>query len=245
MKTGWIMALGLGALIFTAVGQARAELVLEAGSGPATIAVNDFGPTLGLIPVADRHVYGTNSDGFGIQAGQTSAAAAAVLVYNADGSTSLYSDSQVPAYEGADDTIVAVLNHSGRVLDSIVVNGRGSDIFGFDGDGPDARPVGDGYTTYVSPVANPTGYEGPGTYFSSNPNAGQATITFVGGLAVGSSAWFATEEGPITVVNVLGGNGVITPVGGPAVPEPSALVLGSIGIAALLGYARRGRASKP
>jgi hypothetical protein len=114
-----------------------------------------------------------------------------LIVVNAGGSHSVYTDPSQGPYDGADDTLIGVLNNSGAVVSSVPLTG--SEIFAFDEDGlctttnaPSGCPFG------------PSGYEGPGTSFTvTDLNTG--SVTFAGGLQPGASAYFSLE-GPASSI---------------------------------------------
>lgn len=119
---------------------------------------------------------------------------AVVYTFNADGSVTTTTDSTIQSTDGIEDTLVGVVNNSGKTLDSFTLNGGSLDIFGFDGDG-------------MSTVPNPGSGPGDtyfGYYFDAKGNK-IGTVTFnpssvyVGdilfpGLTDGGSAWLVLEE---------------------------------------------------
>src|SRR5579859_2318572 len=102
-----------------------------------------------------------------------------LIVINPDGSTSVLSDSAQRPYDGADDTLIGVLNNSSLTVKIVTLSSTSSpSIFAFDGDGlctTSNRPLGCPF--------GPTGYEGPGTSLNridpTDPNDGE--VTFAGG----------------------------------------------------------------
>lgn len=119
---------------------------------------------------------------------------AVVYTFNGDGSVSTTTNSTIQSTDGTEDTLVGVVNNSGKSLDSFTLNGGNLDIFGFDGDG-------------MSTVPNPG--SGPGdTYFGYYLDAKGnkiGTVTFkptsvyagdvlFPGLTDGGTAWFVLEE---------------------------------------------------
>lgn len=109
-----------------------------------------------------------------------------LIVVNQDGTTSTLTDPNEGPYDGTDDTLVGVVNRSAATVQSLPLSG--SDIFGFDDDGlcaDDNAPAGCPF--------GPTGYEGPGTSFSADDSGDSGTVTFDGGLAPGSTAYFSLE----------------------------------------------------
>ena len=78
------------------------------------------------------------------------------------------------------------------------MNLKGSDAFGFDGDGLcTASP-----TPCASPTANgPTGYEGPGTVLTPSGSS-SGSVAFTGNLAPGGSRYFSLEQPGFSVTSV-------------------------------------------
>jgi len=121
---------------------------------------------------------------------------ALLLVINPDGTVVAYGDPSQGPFDGIEDTLVGVQNNAAVSVPSLTLSGPGA--FGFDGDGlcsgffsgtPAGCPFG------------PTGYEGPNTVLTAiDGNSG--TVTFVGGLAAGASAYFSLEE-IITANNIV------------------------------------------
>lgn len=71
-----------------------------------------------------------------------------LITINPDGSLTYQTDPQVPPYDGLEDVLVGVVNHSGATVYGISLTGQ--DIFGLDGDGAGANGA----------------YPGPGTSFT-------------------------------------------------------------------------------
>jgi len=96
-----------------------------------------------------------------------------------------------PTYDGADDTLIGVLNLSSQKIASIPLHGPNI-IFGFDGDGVCA--------TFIQPhdaacPFGPTGYEGPGVSFSNiSADKTSGTVNFSPPIAAnGGTAYFGLE----------------------------------------------------
>ncbi|HUO37029.1 MAG TPA: hypothetical protein VMU34_03920 [Mycobacterium sp.] len=90
-------------------------------------------------------------------------------------------------YDGADDTLVGVVNNSKRPLRSLILSSS-SDIFGFDGDG---------LTSYggAGNASDSTGYGGPNANFSAiNAGMTSGTVNFVTPIPVGGSTYFGLEN---------------------------------------------------
>lgn len=111
-----------------------------------------------------------------------------LIVVNADGSTTVLGDPAVGPYDGGDDTLVGVQNNLGSPVTGLKLSST-LGIFDLDGDGicsgfspgPTGCPFG------------PTGYEGPGTTFSSTSST-VGNVLFTGGLAPGATAYFGLES---------------------------------------------------
>jgi hypothetical protein len=124
----------------------------------------------------------------------------ALITINADGTSTVQFDSAQPPYSGVADTLVGVVNNSGAPVSGLALSGTllGQGIFAFDGHGlcvavsgkgstppPAGCPFNAGPSGYT-----PTGYEGPGTWFSvTDPSDG--LVQFAGGLAPQGDAYFS------------------------------------------------------
>lgn len=106
---------------------------------------------------------------------------AVLVTINPNGSLSFQTDSSVPPFDGIEDTLTGVLNHSGATVYGIDLTGNG--IFALDGDG-----------------ATSGAYPGPGTSFSLI-DASRGTVNFDNALDDGASLWFSLE-GPPTLVKL-------------------------------------------
>ena len=146
-----------------------------------------------------------------------------VITINADGSNTITLTGIGP-YDGAEDSLVGVVNNGPTPLVSLFLSGN--DIFGFDGDGAGALAAGGPF--------GPTGYEGPNTSFSV-VNNDSGTVFFTGGLPTGATAWFSLEEDLSTA-------GVPITIG--AVPEPTTWMTMLLGFGAIGGAVRFRRRSK-
>jgi len=109
-----------------------------------------------------------------------------LITIKPNGSLTFQTDPSVRPFDGIEDVLVGVTNQSGATVFGISLTG--SDIFGFDGDG-----VG----TFIG-NQGPTGYEGPGTSFSSI-NANRGTVNFTNGLDDKGFIWFSLEGAPTQV----------------------------------------------
>ena len=134
-------------------------------------------------------------------------------------------------YDGADDTLVGVINSSGATVNSIFLSSN-TDIFGFDGDGA-CTTINASGGSCTSP--DPNGYGGPGvTYSNIDPLDESGDVNFAGGLPPGGTAWFSLEEA-LTASQ-------IGPPAPTVTPEPSSLMLLGTGALGVLTAIRRRRA---
>lgn len=118
------------------------------------------------------------------------ASCAFLVVVNPDGTTSVLNDPTQGFVDGADDSLVGVLNNSGVPVTTITL-ASDMPIFGFDGDGVCATsPVPSG-----CPFGS-TSYEGPGTSFS-NLTTLVGDVNFSPALGLGQSTYFSLESSPI------------------------------------------------
>jgi PEP-CTERM motif len=153
-----------------------------------------------------------------------------VLTVNASGAATsfnvtLASPDQGP-FDGADDTLVGVLNSSGATLNSLSLSSP-LDIFGFDGDGACSGDY--GTIPGCAGATDPSGYAPAGVTFSGvNASFTSGTVNFAGGLANGGSSWFSLEDA-LTVQQIQPGNA----------PEPASLLLLGTGLLAVGIFVRR------
>jgi hypothetical protein len=118
-----------------------------------------------------------------------------LITVNPDGSASIYQDPNQPVYDGADDTLVGVINNASFPVPTIGLHGVNLPIMAFDGDGLCA------YGVPGCPFG-PTGYEGPGTSFSGiSADYETGFVNFNGagqcagpGLPPGGTAYFSLES---------------------------------------------------
>ena len=132
-----------------------------------------------------------------------------LLVVNTDNTVSVIGDPSVGPFDGNDDTLVGIINDSTSAVDAVTVSGPGSDLSGFDGDGICSGDYGTWNGSAGCPYG-PTGYEGPGTSFVTDPSLpDSAEIDFTGGLAPGKSAYFSLE-GALTSAELTAREGGLT-----------------------------------
>jgi hypothetical protein len=108
---------------------------------------------------------------------QQASSCSVLITINPNGSLTYQRDASVPPYDGDEDVLVGVVNHSGATVYGISISGP--DIFGFDGDG-----AGGGGS-----------YQGPGTSFTI-ANSSSGVVNFANGLADGGFRWFSLEGNP-------------------------------------------------
>jgi hypothetical protein len=136
-----------------------------------------------------------------------------LLVVNADKTVSVLGDPAVGPFDGSDDTLVGIINDSAAAVSAVTVSGPGSGLSLFDGDGICSGDYGTWSGSSSCPYG-PTGYEGPGTSFVTDPSLpDSAEVDFKGGLAPAATAYFSLEgaltsaeltarEGPLECNNV-------------------------------------------
>lgn len=158
-----------------------------------------------------------------------SAPSAAILyTFNPDGSITTQVDPSIPSTDGIEDTLAAVRNNSGHVINSLSLSGigiNGEGIFNFDGDGQ--SPYGNTY--------NGQYFDASGTLLGMTTFSGisgflnqTGTINFPG-MPDGGYGWFVLEDQisftapPITIV-----------------PEPStyAMLLLGLGLLGVMTHQR-------
>jgi hypothetical protein len=116
-----------------------------------------------------------------------------LLVVNADNTVSVEGDPSVGPFDGSDDTLVGIINNSSKTVKAVTVSGPGSDLSGFDGDGICSGDYGSWNGSAGCPYG-PTGYEGPGTSFVTDPSLpDSAEVDFTGGLAPAGTVYFSLE----------------------------------------------------
>jgi autotransporter-associated beta strand protein len=146
------------------------------------------------------------------------------------GSVSTSNPNAAASYDsGGDDNLVGIVNTSGGRINSITLTGN--DIFGFDLDGACGADPGYTFVGGGSPCGTPTdpsGYAPQGVSFTV-VNSDNGTVTFLGGIASGSTAWFSLE-GPASLTAAS-----ITQI---SAPEPGMLALLGLSLAGL-GFARK------
>ncbi len=207
-------AILLALFSFAVSARSHAELMLVSGSGPASIATNNYGYT------------GTYHDLYGPSGAQDvshpgGGPVAFLFVYAADGALSLYYDAKAGPYDGTDDTQIGVLNNSSSAITKLSLTSTTA-IFGFDSDGIDTYGA-------TGNATDTTGYGGLISYFTNiNTSKTDGTVNFIGGLAAdGGKTFFSLEVAPSVTAPPT------------AVPEPSSLVMAGFGMALAAGYARR------
>ena len=129
-------------------------------------------------------------------------------------------------YEGAEDTLIGIVNNATTPLKSIFFSGlvAGDGIFDLDGDGACAL-IG-----CVNGAGDTSGYGGPGVFYTGIGGTlnSRGTVNFAGaGIANNGTAWFSLEG--VISAQVLAG----------AAPEPGTFGLLGVTILALAVKLRR------
>jgi hypothetical protein len=126
-------------------------------------------------------------------------------------------------YDGAEDTLIGVMNSTTSVLNALAISST-LDLFGFDGDGACSGAF--GTIAGCAGATDPSGYAPAGVTFTGiSSDLTSGTVDFAPGIAAGGSGWFSLEE-PLTASEIA-----------PGVPEPSSVFLlgtGLFGIAILV-----------
>jgi RHS repeat-associated protein len=129
------------------------------------------------------------------------------LLVNVTGAgISILEDPSQGPYDNVEDTLVGVLNQSGKSLERLSLVSD-TDIFGFDGDGLCA------YGVSGCPFG-PSGYEGPRTIFGAiSPDYTSGVVEFSPPLEPGESTYFSLEE-TLTSSSVVSGGPSLQEQGG-------------------------------
>jgi hypothetical protein len=126
-----------------------------------------------------------------------------ILIYVTSSGASVLSDPSEGPYDGGDDTLVGVVNASGKAISSLSLSSS-TDIFDFDGDGICTYG---GWSADSGCPYGPTGYEGPGTQLHGNgPDGG--SVVFTNTLKPGGVAYFGLEEA-VTKANLMNPKGYV------------------------------------
>ncbi len=142
----------------------------------------------------------------------------ALLVVVTDAGATVLGDSARGPYDGADDTVVGILNNSSRNVGSLPLSSSTASIFGFEGDGICASAFPDANGNAVSPPAGcpfgSTGYEGPNTTFGAiSADTMSGTVSFTTPIPPGGSGYFSLED-TLLATDLTPGTPTTTPGGG-------------------------------
>jgi len=124
-----------------------------------------------------------------------------LLVVNPNSTINVLGDPALGPYDGADDTLIGIVNNSAKPVPAITVTGPGSGLSELDGDGLCT------YSVSGCPFG-PTGYEGAGTSITTDPSLpDSAEVDFAGtGLKPGATAYFSLE-GALTAATITSRTG--------------------------------------
>ena len=156
-----------------------------------------------------------------------------VITINADGSVTTTITNPNP-YDGAEDTLVGIVNNSSSAITSLHLSSSTLDLFGFDGDGAcNGSYVASGPCGGLFGSADPADYAGPNVTFSNiAADTMSGNVNFSGGIAAhGGTAWFSLEEPPSLSF-------VVTPGPIATTPEPATFVLLGTGLLFATGFRR-------
>jgi hypothetical protein len=144
---------------------------------------------------------------------------AVLITINSSGTPTVAVDSAQGPYDGADDTLVGVLNNSSSTIGSLPLSSSTTDIFGFEDDGMCSSGFGAaGNCSRGLNQGDPYDYAGDFVTFNVTDTS-HGVVNFIGGLAPGASTYFSLEES-LSATDITPG----TPNPGPgpsSVPEPS------------------------
>jgi hypothetical protein len=153
-----------------------------------------------------------------------------VITISSSGSLSVAVPDSNP-YDGAEDTLVGVVNNSSNTITQLTLSG--SDIFGFDADGICTYAfAGNSYcSTSARNGTDPQDYQGPTSTFTIT-NSDSGAVNFNPGIGPGISTYFSLEEPP--TASLTGSVTGSTPGGPVTTPEPAtvALMLGGLSVVA-------------
>jgi hypothetical protein len=159
-----------------------------------------------------------------------------VITISSSGSLSVAVPDANP-YDGAEDTLVGVVNNSSNTITQLTLSG--SDIFGFDGDGICTFAFAGNSYCSASALSgtDPQDYQGPTSTFNIT-DSDSGTVNFNPGIAPGTSTYFSLEEPPSAS---LAGTVTGSTPGHPTnnTPEPASVALMLGGLSAIVFRARR------
>jgi hypothetical protein len=166
---------------------------------------------------------------------------AVLITINSSGTPTVAVDAAQGPYDGADDTLVGVLNNSSTTIGSLPLSSSTTDIFGFEDDGMCSSGYGAaGNCSKGLTQGDPYDYAGDFVTFTITDTS-HGTVNFIGGLAPGASTYFSLEES-LSATDIT--PGTPTPGSGPSsVPEPATYWMMGAGLFACAWLVKRRRQS--
>jgi len=129
-----------------------------------------------------------------------------------DTGATMATDPTPGTYDGADDTLIGILNNSSIPLSQITLSSTSADIFDFsDGDGICENPNNTSQLAGLPAsdcadvnTKDTTTYGGPDSYFTNDSSLSSGTVNFITPIAPGASTYFSLESAlTLTTITTL------------------------------------------